>query len=223
MSQKYILVVDDDPDLVETVAMMLESKGCEVGRAYDGIEGEESIKERRPDLVILDIMMPRKDGYVLCNEMKAKEETRDIPVVLLTAVGEAVPSTRYSHADGMATEADDYIPKPIETEIHFLLCLPRRQRQIFTPLIKKNIPEATVAEIGSAARFTMNGPHFGDRHGIAYKLFTALEQAGVDLLGLGCSIASITGVVASDSIEATTAAIRTCFEVPCVIDRNFHS
>jgi DNA-binding response OmpR family regulator len=95
---------------------MLESKGCEVGMAYDGIEGEESIKERRPDLVILDIMMPRKDGYILCAEMKAQEQTRNIPVILLTAVGEAVPSTRYSHADGMGTEADDYIPKPIDTE-----------------------------------------------------------------------------------------------------------
>jgi DNA-binding response OmpR family regulator len=116
MSKPYILVVDDDPDLVETVAMMLESKGCEVGMAYDGIEGEESIKERRPDLVILDIMMPRKDGYILCAEMKAQEQTRNIPVILLTAVGEAVPSTRYSHADGMGTEADDYIPKPIDTE-----------------------------------------------------------------------------------------------------------
>ena len=116
MSKKYILVVDDDPDLVETVAMMLESKGCEVGQAYDGVEGEESIKARRPDLVILDIMMPRKDGYVLCNEIKENEETRDIPVILLTAVGDAVPSTRYSHADGMATEADEYIPKPIDTE-----------------------------------------------------------------------------------------------------------
>jgi DNA-binding response OmpR family regulator len=116
MANKYILVVDDDPDLVETVAMMMESKGCEVGRAYDGIEGEESIKERRPDLIILDIMMPRKDGYVLCSELKADEKTSDIPIVLLTAVGEAVPTTRYTHADGMSTEADDYIPKPIDTE-----------------------------------------------------------------------------------------------------------
>jgi DNA-binding response OmpR family regulator len=116
MSDKYILVVDDDPDLVETIALMLESKGCEVGKAYDGIEGEESIKERRPDLVILDIMMPRKDGYVLCAELKANDETSDIPIILLTAVGEAVPSTRYSHADGMSTEADEYIPKPIDTE-----------------------------------------------------------------------------------------------------------
>jgi len=116
MGEKYILVVDDDPDLVETVAMMLESKGCEVGRAYDGVEGEESIRERRPDLIILDVMMPRKDGYVLCAELKAREETRDIPIVLLTAVGEAVPTTTYTHADGMSTEADDYIAKPIDTE-----------------------------------------------------------------------------------------------------------
>jgi len=93
MPNPYILVVDDDPDLVETVAMMLESKGCDVGRAYDGVEGEESIKERRPDLIILDVMMPRKDGYILCGELKSRDETREIPVVLLTAVGEAVPTT----------------------------------------------------------------------------------------------------------------------------------
>jgi CheY-like chemotaxis protein len=61
-------------------------------------------------------MMPRKDGYVLCSELKANEETRDIPIVLLTAVGEAVPTTTYTHADGMSTEADDYIAKPIDTE-----------------------------------------------------------------------------------------------------------
>ena len=116
MAGKYILVVDDDPDLVETVAMMLESKGCEVGRAYDGVEGEESIKQRRPDLIVLDVMMPRKDGYVLCSELKADANTSDIPIVLLTAVGEAVPTTTYTHRDGMSTEADDYISKPIDTD-----------------------------------------------------------------------------------------------------------
>jgi DNA-binding response OmpR family regulator len=116
MGKKYILVVDDDPDLVETVGMMLESKGYEVGKAYDGIEGEETIKKRRPDLLVLDVMMPRKNGYVLCAELKKSKLTRDIPIILLTAVGEAVPTTSYSHADGRATEADDYIPKPVDTE-----------------------------------------------------------------------------------------------------------
>ncbi len=114
---KYVLIVDDDPDMVETVGMMLESRGFEVGKAYDGVEGEDSIRQRRPDLVVLDVMMPRKNGYVLCAELKKDKATRDIPVILLTAVGEAVPTTTYSHADGMATEADDYIPKPVESEV----------------------------------------------------------------------------------------------------------
>jgi DNA-binding response OmpR family regulator len=117
MGTKYVLIVDDDPDMVETVGMMLESKGYEVGKAYDGVEGEESVKQRRPDVLVLDVMMPRKNGYVLCAELKRNKETRDIPIILLTAVGEAVPTTTYSHADGMATEADDYIPKPVDTEI----------------------------------------------------------------------------------------------------------
>lgn len=115
MAKPYVLVVDDEPDLVETVATMLESKGVEVGRAYDGVEAGESIKARRPDLVLLDVMMPRKDGYQLCAELKKKAETRNITVILLTGVAEQVSTTRYSHADGMATEADDYIPKPIDT------------------------------------------------------------------------------------------------------------
>lgn len=114
MSAKYVLIVDDDPDLVETVSMILESKGYEVGKAYDGIEGEAAIKKRRPDVVVLDVMMPRKSGYQLCKELKADASTKDIPVVLLTAVGEAVPTTTYSHAEGMATEAEDFIPKPVD-------------------------------------------------------------------------------------------------------------
>ena len=116
MSKKYVLIVDDDPDLVETVCMMLEDKGYEVGKAYDGVEGEEAIKERHPDLLVLDVMMPRKDGYQLCAELKADNATKDIPVILLTAVGEAVPTTSYTHAQGMTTEAEEYIPKPVDSK-----------------------------------------------------------------------------------------------------------
>jgi DNA-binding response OmpR family regulator len=116
MTKKYVLIVDDDPDLVETVCMMLEDKGYEVGKAYDGVEGKEAIKERRPDLLVLDVMMPRKDGYKLCAELKADSATRDIPIILLTAVGEAVPTTSYTHAQGMSTEAEEYIPKPVDSK-----------------------------------------------------------------------------------------------------------
>ena len=107
MSKKYVLIVDDDPDLVETVCMMLEDKGYEVGKAYDGVEGKEAINERHPDLLVLD---------ELCAELKADSATKDIPVILLTAVGEAVPTTSYTHAQGMSTEAEEYIPKPVDSK-----------------------------------------------------------------------------------------------------------
>lgn len=116
MSKKYVLVVDDDPDLVETLSLMLESNNFEVGKAYDGIEAEESINKRRPDLLILDVMMPRKDGYKVCADLKKNSATRTIPVIMLTAVGEAVPTTSYTHHEGMSMEAEDYIEKPVDTK-----------------------------------------------------------------------------------------------------------
>jgi DNA-binding response OmpR family regulator len=61
-------------------------------------------------------MMPRKNGYVLCSELKKKKETKDIPIILLTAVGDAVQTTSYSHASGMTLEAEDYIPKPVDIQ-----------------------------------------------------------------------------------------------------------
>ncbi len=114
--KQLILVVDDDPDLVESVSMKLESENFRVIKAYDGEEAMDRIKEERPALVILDVMMPRKNGYTLCDELKKSEETKDIIVVLLTAVADAVTSTNYTHMDGKNTLADDYIPKPIELD-----------------------------------------------------------------------------------------------------------
>jgi two-component system alkaline phosphatase synthesis response regulator PhoP len=114
--KKLVMVVDDDPDLVESVAMKLESNNFRVTKAYDGVEALEKIKVERPALVILDVMMPRKDGYTLCDELKKSEETKDIVVVLLTAVAAAVSSTNYTHMGGKTTLADDYIPKPIDLD-----------------------------------------------------------------------------------------------------------
>jgi len=117
MSDKQlILVVDDDPDLVESVAMKLESDNFRVSKAYDGIEAMDRIKEERPALIILDVMMPRKNGYELCDELKADDKYKDIVVVLLTAVADAVTSTNYTHMDGKTTMADDFIPKPIQLD-----------------------------------------------------------------------------------------------------------
>jgi len=114
--KKLILVVDDDPDLVEALAMKLESENFRVSKAYDGVEGWDEIKKERPALIILDVMMPRKDGYTLCNELKNSEEYKGIIVVLLTAVADAINSTNYTHMGGKTTLADDFVPKPIDLD-----------------------------------------------------------------------------------------------------------
>ena len=114
--KRLVLVVDDDPDLVEAVSMKLESENYRIAKAYDGIQAWEKIKEEKPALVILDVMMPKKDGYQMCEEIKQDPQYKDITVVLLTAVGSAVTSTNYTHRGGRTTLADEYIPKPIDLD-----------------------------------------------------------------------------------------------------------
>ncbi|MBP1698239.1 MAG: response regulator receiver protein [Deltaproteobacteria bacterium] len=114
---RKILIVDDDPDLVEAVTMILRSKKFEVVAAYNGKEGIEKVKTERPDLVVLDVMMPEKDGYSVCKELKSDPQWSRIPILLLTAVVSHVPTTRFTQQMGMETEADDYIDKPVEPEV----------------------------------------------------------------------------------------------------------
>jgi len=76
----------------------------------------EKIKEEKPALVILDVMMPRKNGWEVCDEIKNDDSQKDIIVILLTAVADSVKTTSYTHHDGKTTLADDYIPKPIDLD-----------------------------------------------------------------------------------------------------------
>ncbi|MGB5746583.1 MAG: response regulator [Desulfobacterales bacterium] len=114
--KKRVLVVDDEPDFAGIVQQNLVKEGFEVEVAYDGEEGLEKVKANPPDAIVLDVMMPGKDGYEVCSELKADERYAGIPVILLTAVASHVTSTRYSHRDGMSTEADDYLAKPASAE-----------------------------------------------------------------------------------------------------------
>jgi two-component system alkaline phosphatase synthesis response regulator PhoP len=109
-----ILIVDDDPDIVESVTMVLQKKNHEVIQAYGGVEGLEKAKQEKPDAIILDVMMPDKDGYAVCKELKADPAYQTIPILLLTAVVSKIPTTSYTHRMGMETEADDYVDKQVE-------------------------------------------------------------------------------------------------------------
>ena len=112
--KKKILLVDDDPDFVEAVKVIVESGGYNVRVAYDGQEGLEAVAEEKPDLIVLDVMMPAMNGHEACAQLKKDPETAKIPIILLTAVAERVTTSTYSHRDMLESEAEDYMPKPVE-------------------------------------------------------------------------------------------------------------
>jgi DNA-binding response OmpR family regulator len=108
MAKGKILVVDDEVYIVQILEFSLSRiEGYEVITASDGEEALEKVQEGRPDLVVLDVMMPRMDGYEACKRLKAEEATKDIPVILLSAKGRAMDQNR-----GFEVGADDYITKP---------------------------------------------------------------------------------------------------------------
>jgi len=119
MADKFkVLLVDDDPDFVEATKLILEKKGgYSVVVAYDGNEGLEKCKEENPDIIVLDVMMPEKDGYEMCADLKADKKLSNIPIILLTAVASHISDTKYTQRMGMETEADDYLDKPAEPNV----------------------------------------------------------------------------------------------------------
>lgn len=112
--KKKILLVDDDPDFVEAVRVIVESGGYDVRVAFDGQEGLEAVAEEKPDLIVLDVMMPVMNGHAACARLKADPETAKIPIILLTAVADRVTTSTYTHRDMLESEAEDYMPKPVE-------------------------------------------------------------------------------------------------------------
>jgi two-component system alkaline phosphatase synthesis response regulator PhoP len=114
MRGKKILLVDDDADFAEATRIILENKSYDVAVAYDGKEGLRKVETEQPNLIILDVMMPEMDGYEVCAKLKSNPQYGYIPILLLTAVGEAISTTKYTKEMGMKIEADDYIPKPVE-------------------------------------------------------------------------------------------------------------
>jgi DNA-binding response OmpR family regulator len=106
-----VLVAEDDEDILTLIAYRLERSGYEVAKARDGEEALRLLQERKPALAILDVMMPKLDGYAVTRAMRADEQTRDVPVIILTA--------RVQEADvarGFAAGADEYLKKPFSPQ-----------------------------------------------------------------------------------------------------------
>jgi two-component system response regulator VicR len=103
-----IMVVDDEPDLVEVVKLILESDGYEVVTASSGQEALDKIEKEMPDLVLLDIIMPRMDGWEVFSRIKSNPKTHGIPVIMLTAKDQRIDKLIGLHV----VRVDDYITKP---------------------------------------------------------------------------------------------------------------
>jgi len=111
-----ILIVDDDPDLVESTKIVLESKPYDVIVAYEGTEGLRKAKEENPDLIILDIIMPGKDGFTVAEQLKKDPELSRIPVIMLTSFASKRGETSIPVSRGYELETEDYIDKPVSPD-----------------------------------------------------------------------------------------------------------
>jgi len=114
-----ILVVDDDPDILDAVTMILESQDYQVVTAQDGIEGLAALKAERPNLMILDLLMPKLDGFAVLKELQDARwsKYRKTPILILTSVREDAARRRYELEMAMELNVDDYVEKPISPDI----------------------------------------------------------------------------------------------------------
>jgi len=111
MNPKKILIVDDEVDLVETIRFPLEGEGFNVLASYDGEDALNQARKENPDLILLDVMLPKLNGYKVCRLLKFDERYKHIPILMLTAKTQEKDKTL-----GKETGADEYITKPFDIE-----------------------------------------------------------------------------------------------------------
>jgi DNA-binding response OmpR family regulator len=109
---KRILCIEDEPEMIDLIRLILSRRGFEVEGAAGGQEGLEKVRQRPPDLVLLDLMMPDMDGWEVYQQMKAGEKTRDIPVIVVTAKAQSIDKVLGLHI----AKVDDYIAKPFSPQ-----------------------------------------------------------------------------------------------------------
>ena len=111
--QHYILIVDDDPDILDNIVTVLETQPYRLATARDGKKCMAMIKEEIPDLLILDLLMPRMDGWGVIREMRSEPRFTSVPIMVLTTVIEDASRRRYELETGIAMDVQEYIQKPV--------------------------------------------------------------------------------------------------------------
>ena len=116
MAGKRILLVDDDPDIRDVMTIVLESAGYDVSSASDGQECLDRLRQEKPDLLILDLLMPRIDGFAVYKELQSPGWSSHMPVLIVTSVREEASRRRYELETGQTLNISSYIEKPITPE-----------------------------------------------------------------------------------------------------------
>lgn len=112
------MVVDDDPDILDVLTMILESQGYHVVTAQNGVEGLAKVEAEKPELMILDLLMPKMDGFAVYKKLQEPKwaKYRDMPILVLTSVREEASRRRYELETGRELEVDDYVEKPFSPD-----------------------------------------------------------------------------------------------------------
>jgi DNA-binding response OmpR family regulator len=114
--QPYILIVDDDPDILEGITTILETQPYHLDTARDGKQCMVMVNKEIPDLLILDLLMPRMDGWGVIREMRSEPRFNTVPIMILTTVIEDASRRRYELETNMAMDVQDYVQKPVRPE-----------------------------------------------------------------------------------------------------------
>jgi two-component system cell cycle response regulator len=137
LASAHVLLVDDHEQNLDLLQAYIEDLGCRISTARDGMEAKSLVEADQPDLILLDVMMPKMSGFQLCEKLKASPETRDIPIVMVTALSEVGDVERAVEAG-----ADDFLTKPV----HRVELMTRVKSLLRVRLLRRQL-EATLDEV----------------------------------------------------------------------------
>jgi CheY-like chemotaxis protein len=112
-TEPRVLVVDDDPDILDAITTILSTQPYSIDTAHDGVECVDKVRADVPDLIVLDLLMPKKDGFAVVRELRDNPKYAKIPILILTSVREDASRRRYELETGLAMDVQDYVEKPV--------------------------------------------------------------------------------------------------------------